>query len=431
MKNSKQLKEEKQAKELEFRSLVDTYKDKTEMSKEDKEKRSTLLDEIESLNEEIEVQLRAEKLERELALEAGKAAGGGVQKSNKDEEKLVRTFDMAKAIRQLANKQILDGAEQEMIQEGVSEAREAGIESGGTRIIIPTRFTEKRTDIDQSTSAIQPVTVGMYTDALRENAVYANVPGINTYTGLQGDMKLPVTAKQTLAWASAENSAAADGGANFGKATLEPNRLTGYVDISNRVITQNGTAAMNAVMKDLGRSEAALINTAMFATTSVTNAPASLAATSGVLTFTEEASYTYGASVPKDLLSALRVVANDHGLTGNHSYVLSTELIKDLLAGVNVAGITPTITAGGYNQYTINGMSTFFTTGATKSAGTSGDGLFGDFSKVHFGRWGGLNILVDPFTVAGNDQIRLVVNSNVDWALTQGAAFAKFTSLTA
>jgi HK97 family phage major capsid protein len=337
---------------------------------------------------------------------------------------------MGKAVRDLAKKGRLDGAEAELIGEGVSEAREAGIQSGGLRIVIPSKYTEKRTDIDQTNSAIQPVTVGRYTEALRENAVYANVPGINVYTGLSGDMKLPVTAKQTLAWATAENSAAADGGANFTKDTLAPVRLTGYVDVSNRVLAQNGTAAMNAVMTDLGRSEAELINTAMFSTASVANAPGALAATSGVLTFTEEAAHSYGVSVPKDLLSAMRTVANDHGLTGNHSYILSTELIADALAGVNVAGITPTITEGGYNRYTINGMNAFFTTGATKVAGTSGDGIFGDFSRVHFGRWGGLNILVDPYTVAGNDQVRLVVNSNVDWSLVQGAAFVKFTSLT-
>lgn len=434
MKNSKQLKEEKQAKELEYRALQDKYEGKTEMTKEDKEKRSTLLDEIEGLNDEIEVQLRSEKLEREIALNEGsKVAGSGIQKENKEDKNLARSFDMAKAIRSIAKNQVLDGAEKEMIQEGINEARDAGIESGGLRIVIPTRFadTEKRTDIDQTTSAIQPVSVGMYTNALRENAVYANVPGINSYTGLTGDMKLPVTAKQTLAWATAENSSAADGGANFGKGLLNPVRLTGYVDISNRVLAQNGNAAMNAVMSDLGRSEAELINTAMFSTSSVTNAPGALAATSGILSFTEEGSYTYGVSVPKDLLSALRIVANDHGLTGNHSYILSTELIKDLLAGVNVAGITPTITAGGYNKYTINGMNAFFTTGASKIPGTNGAALFGDFSRVHFGRWGGLNILVDPYTVAGNDEVRLVVNSNVDWTLVQGAAFCKFTSLTA
>jgi HK97 family phage major capsid protein len=427
MKTTKQLLEEKGSKEAEFRALQEKYEGKLEITKEDKELRTSIIDSIEALNEEIEAQKRADDLTKKLA----SVAGSGVQTDIKEEKQISQRFDMAKAVRALAGQGKLEGAEKEMIQEGINEAREAGVEYGGARIVIPSKFVEKRTDIDQTTSVIQPTTVGNYTNALRENAVYANVPGINVYDGLMGDMKLPVTAKQTLAWATAENSAAADGGANFTKDTLAPVRLTGYVDISNRVLAQNGNAAMTAVMTDLGRSEAELINTAMFSTTSVTNAPGALAATSGVLTMTETATYAYGTSVAKDYLLALRAVANDHGLTGNHAYVGSTELIADILAGVNVAGITPTVTAGGYNRYTINGMNAFFSTGNTKVAGTSGDAIFGDFSRVHFGRWGGLNILVDPYTVAGNDQIRLVVNSNVDWSLVQGAAFVKYTSLTA
>jgi hypothetical protein len=84
-----------------------------------------------------------------------------------------------------------------------------------------------------------------------------------------------------------------------------------------------------------------------------------------------------------------------------------------------------------YNDYNINGYMAKFSTGLTKIAGTSGDGLFGDWSKVHYGTFGGLNILVDPYTVAGNNQIRLVVNSMVDWSLVQGASFVKFVSVTA
>jgi len=433
MKTAKQLREERSTVDTQITELRKKYEG-SEMEAADATEFDNLVERMETLSDDIEKAEKREAALKDVASRQGKNfnPAQGTQDTSKDENTMLRSFDMGKAVQQLSKEGKLNGAEAELIGEGIKEAREAGVQSGGLRIVIPAKYvdTEKRTDIDQATSAIQPVTVGRYTEALRENAVYANIPGINVYTGLMGDMKLPVTAKQTLAWASAENSAAADGGANFTKDTLAPVRLTGYVDVSNRVIAQNGTAAMNAVMTDLGRSEAELINTAMFSTTSVTNAPGALAATSGVLTFTEEAAHSYGVSVPKDLLAALRAVANDHGLTGNHSYVLSTELIADALAGVNVAGITPTVTAGGYNRYTINGMNTFFTTGATKVAGTSGDGLFGDFSKVHFGRWGGLNILVDPYTVAGNDQVRLVVNSNVDWSLVQGAAFAKFTSLT-
>ena len=69
---------------------------------------------------------------------------------------------------------------------------------------------------------------------------------------------------------------AADGGANFGKDTLSPIRLTGYADVSNRVILQNGDAAINSLMIDFGREIANKIDQSIFATADVSNAPPSI-----------------------------------------------------------------------------------------------------------------------------------------------------------
>lgn len=428
---TKQLIENKATKEAEFRTLIQKNEGKTEISKEDKELKRTLLDEIEGLNQEIEVSKRSDELLKNIDKASANAAGIEVQSLNKEERQAAKDFDFMKAVGVLASNDKLSGLERELIQEGITEARDAGVESTGRRIVIPSRFMDldakKRTDISQTTSDIKPTFVGAYTDALRENAVYSQIQGINVYNNLTGDFKLPVTAKQTLAWASAENSAAADGGANFTSDTLTPFRLAGYVDIGNRVIAQNGQAATMAVMNDLGRAEAELINTAMLSTTTVTNAPTSLAATSGVLTF-DEAAFSANASVLSDLIEAEQTIANSHGLNGSLAYALSPELLAQIKQAAVVAGVEMGMTSRGYNNYQVNGYLAKFSTGCTKSAGVSGDGLFGDWSRVHFGRWGGLNILVDGVTQALNDQIRLVVNSNVDWSLVQGAAFTKFTS---
>jgi HK97 family phage major capsid protein len=404
------------------------------------EKRSFTSEETESYGE---LSGQEAKLKKEvLTLEAREArakdivknvpvAGGKVQDLNKDEKRAAKDFDFIKAVGEAAAGGNFSGLEKEVIQEGLSEARSGKLPSQGLRIVVPQKFMslEKRTDIDQATSAIAPTFLGQYTDALREESIFLNMPGVNVYN-LTADFKLPVTAAQTLAWATAENSSASDSGANFAKDTLTPFRFAGYVDISNEITVQNGPAATQAIMKDLGRSAAALQNTAMLSTAAVTNAPPSLAATSGVLTFTE-AAYSAGASVLSDLQDAEYEVANDHGLGGNLAYALSTELLKEIKKSVAVTGILAGMNGRTYNDYNINGYMAKFTTGATKIAGTSGDGIFGDWSRVHYGTFGGLNILVDPYTVAGNNQIRLVVNSMVDWSLVQGASFVKFTSLTA
>jgi len=79
----------------------------------------------------------------------------------------------------------------------------------------------------------------------------------------------------------------------------------------------------------------------------------------------------------------------------------------------------------------INGYPAYFTNGCTKSAGVSGDFFFGDFSKLYMGMFGGLDIMVDPYSVAINGQTRLVLNQYMDWGVSDGAGFVRATSLTA
>ena len=60
---------------------------------------------------------------------------------------------------------------------------------------------------------------------------------------------------------------------------------------------------------------------------------------------------------------------------------------------------------------------------------TSADGLFGDFSRVYFATFGPSNILVDPYSRATNNEVRLVMNNHMDWGVASGASFVKYTSL--
>ena len=442
MKTSRELKEKRgtlDARALEIRNKYQKKEGEPDipMTEEDHKEFRQLINDIEDLTTQIEEAERSEKVLK--TVEVRSQSTPTVPTFTKptatlenDEIRAMQDFDFMKAVSELRDRGQVTGLEKEIITEGRSEAKEKQLGGiSGMNIVIPSRFMEQRATVSQGTSDIKPTFVGAYTDALRERAIYQQLDGINVYNNLTGDLKLPVTTKQTLGWAASENAAAADGGSNFDNPVLSPNRITGYVDISNLLIAQNGQAASQAIAKDLGREEGQLINTAMFSTTSVANAPTSLPATSGVLTFTEEAAYAYGTSVAKDFLLAEQTVADNHGLDGALHYVSSTALLRDIKAGELVENILPLASGRGYNLYNINGYTSKITVGATKSAGVSADAIFGDFARVHFGRWGGLNILVDPFTVAGNDEVRLVVNSNVDWKLVQGAAFVKWTSLTA
>ena len=78
------------------------------------------------------------------------------------------------------------------------------------------------------------------------------------------------------------------------------------------------------------------------------------------------------------------------------------------------------------------GYPVYFTDGVGKVAGTSGDFLFGDFSRLYIGMFGGLDITVDPYTQASLGITRLVLNNYVDFGVADaGAGFVKATSLVA
>ena len=285
---------------------------------------------------------------------------------------------------------------------------------------------EKRADV---TSNIAGTSVEAYVGALREESVYDRA-GCTILTGLMSDARIPVTGAQTVAWAATENASAADGGTVFTSVTLSPSRITAFVNVSKELLAQNGGGAESAVMSDLGKATAQALDTAIFSTAGSTNAPTSLGATTGIGTFTE-ATFTAGSSVMSDLVEAESVNAIAQGMQGSLAYVCSPELLAQLKISAQVASVTPAMSGMNYNQQMINGYPIHFTNGCTRSGGVSGDGYFGAWNNLYVGFFGGIDIIVDPYTNAGDAQIRLVLNNLVDFQVAQPAAFTTFTSLTA
>jgi len=371
----------------------------------------TLLKKADDMAAKIE---RAEKVETEIRNNV-KFAGTPVQKVNTDKE--ARGWSLFKAVREVSNGGQLSGLEAEMHQEAETEARK-GLQGIG----IPTMLKEKRGIIDQGTSAIAPTAVGAYVDSLQASGLYNRV-GINDLGTVAADTVLPIAGGSTVAW-NTEIGASADGGADFGKVTLSPNRLTGYADLSNVILAQNGPQAEASVMRDMGRNMATQIDTAMFASANVTNAPGAIVTTTGTLTFTE-ATFASG-SIASDMLEAIQTVADDHGLDGNLSFVNSWELYSAIKKEAQVSSTYPL-----YVDDRLAGYPGYFSSAPASSAGASGDGMFGDFGRVYFAQFGPSNIIVDPYSAAGTGSVRLIMNNYFDWGVASGASFVKYTTLTA
>ncbi len=371
---------------------------------------------IDKLKKDIETVERQESLNAEIATKTPKVE----IMENKDKSSEVRGYSLFKALSGFMNN-TLDGVEKELHDEAVAEARAAGRTING--LGIPSRLLEQRgAEVTQTASGIAPTVVMGYQEALREASVFNQV-GANILTGLSADTRLPITGKQSVAW-EGEVDAAADGGAVFGKLDLTPIRLSSYVDISKQLLLQNGMGAQQAIVADLGRAAGAKIDAAMFAA-SGTDGGGAIAAASGVGTFTE-AAYSANASIMSDFVEAESALAVNEGLQGNLAYVANPVLMKDLKQSAQVAAVS-----SGVQGNLVNGYPTYYTNGCTSNGAASADFLFGDFSKLYIGMFGGLDITVDPYSKAINGEVRLIVNQYIDWGVSQAGAFVKATSLTA
>jgi len=428
----------------EYKSLeadLEKVEEKIDMVKKQNERKAKLAKE-----EEVR------KAEQESAKKAAQAAGGEapadepkMDSEETDILKLSAKYNLAKAIRMLTGAEEKGGVEEELSQEARKEAHTGGANFGYKGMAIPAKVlraewkkAEKRTDIDQTNSGIQPTVVGAYVESIRQNAVFSQViPSGNILEGLTGDFKIPSVGSQSVAWATAENSAAADGGANFGKDTLAPIRLTGFADISNRVLLQNGDQAMSIVMEDFGREVANKIDAALFSTANITNAIPSIAATSGVNTFTEAATYaapssTVNGSVYDDYLAALQELANNDTAKGALAFVGHTKLMSDLLKSPRVISTTPAaqdLMTGAPLAVSLNGVPFYLTTSNTSDGSTSADFIGGDFNFQYLGFFGGIDMTVDPYSSLLNDQQRIVIHRHLDASTIRGGAFVKSTTL--
>jgi len=410
MKNSVVLKEERS----EFIASLETIQDiatieSRDLSEKENKEVDTLLSNIDDVDALI---VRAEKIENQLKRSASVS---GVAVGSVDTDKASRGWSLFKAVNELRNGGQLTGIEAEMHQEAEGEARK-GLQGIG----LPTFMTEKRA-IDQTNSAIAPTAVGAFVDSLQASGLYNRI-GINNLGTVAADTVLPIAGGSTVAWAG-EVAAAADGGADFGKVTLTPKRLTGYANLSNVILAQNGTAAEASVMNDMARNMATQIDAAIFGSTNVASAPGAIAATAGVLTFTESTT-AGGAGMTEDMLTAIQTIADNHGLDGTLAFVNNWAMYSNLKQGVQVSGVYPA-----YVDDKLMGYDGYFSAAPASVSGTSADGIFGDFSRVYMATFGPSNILVDPYSRATNNEVQLVMNNHMDFGVASGASFVKYTSL--
>jgi len=408
MKNSVELRQERAGLIEESNVMLETCKNESRNLTDDEQvSYDAKMSKIDNLKKDIDMVERQEKLNAEIA-----SAPVSFGTQNVKESKEIREFSFVDAA-----KAAYTGRVTGLVAEMDQEARNENPSQAFKGIAIPFSVLNGKSEQRGATAgAVKGTEVSSFIDQLEAASVLVQA-GSNFYSGLSADRKFPIVQGITSTWATEAaltNDVTAAG--DVTSKTLSPKKVISVVDMSPESLVQNA-GLEGALRKNIASSMMAKMEAALLAQGNVTSAPDSI--------FAEANAYGTGAA-DVALLAALEatVVGNGAGLDSNLGYIMNPAAWSAIAAAAGAD-----FTNGYLNlaDKVINNTP-YFVTSALGADGTASKDqvLCGDFSKVHLGVFGGLDILFDPYTLAGKGGARMVATGLVDGIAAQaGTIFQK------
>ena len=332
-------------------------------------------------------------------------------------KKETQRFSLMRAIHALANPS--DRRAQEAAAFEFECSRAAADQYGRTAqgILLPAEVLRNwKRDLnstDESALFADDFRGGDFIDVLR-NASSVMQAGARMLGGLSGDVKIPKkTASATAAWIASEGGAASESEMTVGSVSLSPKTLGAFTDVTRQLMIQSSMDVEALIRDDLAQSLATAIDKAGLEGSGTGGAPTGILNTNGVNTV---AAFAVANPTFAEVVALETAVAEDNALSGNLAYILPASMHGALKTTEKAAGTAQFVVEPGG---TINGYR-----GIVSNQATAGNLYFGDFSSLLVGMFGGLDIVVDPYTSSTSGTVRVVALQSVDVAVRHAVSFA-------
>lgn len=400
--------------ELKTRALeiVDTAKKEVrDLTDEETNEINQIKDEIKELDEvETPIEESAERVETEETVieesvedeveEKEVETERNINNNNSNQiRKMNKEFRLIKAIRDVANNRSMDEVTKAVANLGAEEMRKSGLSFGG-QIQLPLEsrtitIASEHEDVIETefTNILEP---------LRAKNVLVEA-GAKYLTNLVGDVQVPVMGATNVGWAG-EVADAQSGDPSFNHITLQPKRLTAYIDLSKQFIAQDSLAAEQLIREDLVKAiNNKLEATILGAGTGSTTEPQGMF---DAISATSVSGYSDIVDKEADI--------EDANVNGNCVYIMSNKAKAALRAMPKSSKSTQLVFENGE----VDGTKALNTSHVAEKKY-----IYGDFSNLAIGQWGAIDLTVDPYTLARSGQIRLVINAYFDAKILRPTAF--------
>ena len=314
-------------------------------------------------------------------------------------------FSLIKAINDVVNNRNINEDALNVIEMGATEMRKSGLSYSG-QIQLP---VEERGDAVAATVATDGKEI-VATDKLNilsplmGKSILAEA-GATFLTGLVGNISIPNYTGSTCGW-KGELEAADNGKGTFGSVELSPKRLTAYIDISKQFLTQDSVGAEEMLRADIVNSLVAKLEQTIFGDAAGDNTKPA-----GIFNSAEVAAPSY-----QGVCEAEAAVTD---YSGEKRFVMSPTA-KSAFKQATISGTKSDLRLlledGEVDGYPVSDSSNV----------VAGGYAFGDFSELVVAQWGGIDIVVDPYTLATKNAIRLVINAYFDAKVRRDGAIKAY-----
>ena len=329
--------------------------------------------------------------------------------NNKNLKKMGK-FSLIKTINDIVNNRSMAEEAQVVLNAGTEEMRKAGLSYSG-QIQLP--VAEMREDAPSAIVAGQE-TYGAEVVAteklnilepLRNRMVLAQA-GATYLTGLVGNVSIPTYTGSNVGW-KGELVDAEDGKGTFDSIEFSPKRLTAYIDVSKQFLAQDSVGAEEMLYRDIVNALADKLEATILGNgAGDANTPA------GIFNGATAEAITYNKVV------GMEKSLEEAKLFGDYKFIVSPSAkanLKTTTISGNKSDLRMLMEGNEVNGYEV------------LSTGNCSGYAFGKWDELVIAQWGSLDIIIDPYTQAKKNAVRIVVNAFFDAKPRRTEAIVKNT----
>ncbi len=344
-------------------------------------------------------------------------------------DKEVRSYSVVRAINALANPQDAAIQRAAAFERECSDAASKKMGKASRGLFVPYDVQKRDLVVGTPTAGGNLVATdllaGSFIDLLR-NAMVIQGMGTRMLSGLQGNVAIPKQTGAATAFWVAENSAPTESQQTVGQVTMSPKTVGAFTDIGRRLLLQTSIDVEQMVNADLATVLGLAIQQAAISGTGASNQPSGLLTlvTPSVIGGTNGLAPTW-----QNMIDLETNVAVGNAAIGSLGYLTNVKVRGKLkstqkFSGTNGMpvwdnGDTP---INGYQVGVTNAVPSNLTKGT--SSGVCSAIIFGNFADLMIGMWGGLDLMVDPYTGSTAGTVRVVALQDVDVAVRNVESFA-------